>query len=130
MNNQTRLYAKKNFFMADIELNCLVHGATPATDRVFPVVIARSRTVGTLKELIKQRKHPEFVDFAADKLTLWDVSIPLDDNADNALKQLVLRDNEAKGVQKLLPAKRFSSYFSDEPAEGHVHVIVQPPSGE
>jgi hypothetical protein len=108
--------------MADIELNCLVHGATPATDRVFPVVIARSRTVGTLKDLIKQKKHPEFVDLAADKLNLWGVSIPLDNNADNTLKQLVLRDDEAKGIQKLLPAKRLSSYFSDEPAEEHVHV--------
>ena len=52
---------------------------------------------------------------------------PLDNNADNTLKQLVLRDNEAKGIQKLHPAKRLSSYFSDEPEE-HVHVIVQPPS--
>ena len=115
--------------MPEIELNCFVHGATPAADRIFPVVIARSRTVGTLKELIKQRKHPEFADLAADNLTLWGVSIPLDNNADNALKQLVLRDNEAKGIQKLLPAKRLSSYFSEELAEEHVHVIVQPPSG-
>src|SRR4051812_24936501 len=115
--------------MADIELNCFFHGATPAADRVFPVVIARSRTVGTLKELIKQMKHPEFADLAADNLTLWGVSIPLDNNADNALKQLVLKDNEVKGIQKLLPAKRLSSYFSEEPAEEHVHVIIQPPSG-
>ena len=78
--------------MADIELNCLVHGAIPAAKRVFPVVIARSRTVGTLKNLIKQKiqpkKYPEFADLAADKLTLWNVSISLDNNANKTLKQL------------------------------------------
>jgi Crinkler effector protein N-terminal domain len=115
--------------LADIELNCLVHGATPATDRVFPVVINRSKTVGTLEKLVKKRGHPELADLAADKLTLWGVSIPLDNNADNTLRQLMLRNDETKDIQKLHLAKRLSGYFSDEPAKEHVHVIIQPPSG-
>ena len=121
-NIQTRSYAKK--ILRKVELNCFVYGDTPAVERIFPIVIARSRTVGTLKNLIKERKHPEFAHIAADRLILWNVSIPLDKNADNALKQLVLRDQK-----KLFPTKRLSSYFPDEPAKEHIHVVIQPPSG-
>ena len=116
--------------MANIELNCLMRGDTPAAKRAFPVEIARSRLVGSLKEQIIQKKPNRFKDTDADELTLWGVSIPLDDNADNMLGQLVFEDNEDKGIRELLPTQRLSTHFPEKLADDHIHIIVEPPIGE
>ncbi|CAG8813368.1 41151_t:CDS:2, partial [Gigaspora margarita] len=112
----------------DILLNCMVHGETPAVDCVFIVKVAKSERVDILKDIIKEKQQPAFNHIRASQLSLWKVSLPLDSNVDKVLKQLVLEDNITKGVQKLLPTKKLSSYFTDEPAEEHLHVIVEPPS--
>ena len=57
---------------------------------------------------------------------LWHVSIPLNDNVNNALKSLMLQDGQNE-VQKLYPTKRLVNYFPDKPAEDHIHVIIEPP---
>lgn len=112
----------------DMLLNCMVHGETPAVDCVFIVKVAKSERVDILKDIIKEKQQPAFNHIRAAQLSLWKVSLPLDSNVDKVLKQLVLEDNITKGVQKLLPTKKLSSYFTDEPAEEHLHVIVEPPS--
>lgn len=125
--SQARLFStKKQYSMANIELNCLIRGDTPAAKRTFPVKIARSRLVGSLKKQIIQEKPNRFKNTDADELTLWGVSIPLDDNAD----KLVFEDNEAKGIQELLPTQRLSTHFPEKLADDHVHIIVEPPIGE
>jgi hypothetical protein len=57
-------------------------------NHVFPVKIASTESVGTLKELIKDKKQYVFEHVDADDLKLWKVSIPVDDsfreNASNA----------------------------------------------
>jgi Crinkler effector protein N-terminal domain len=116
--------------MANIELICLMRGDTPAAERAFPVEIARSRLVGSLKKQIIQEKPNRFKNTDADELTLWGVSIPLDNNTDNMLGQLVFEDNEAKGIRKLLPTQRLSTHFPEKLASDHVHVIVELPIGE
>lgn len=42
--------------------------------RIFPVKIANSETVGALKKAIKDEKKPEFDDYVTDLLVLWKVS--------------------------------------------------------
>ncbi|KAF9359030.1 hypothetical protein BGX34_008572 [Mortierella sp. NVP85] len=62
--------------MTEITLFCLLEG----TDSFFPVDIERTKTVGHLKDAIKDKKSPsppKFKDIAADELTLWRVSIPV-----------------------------------------------------
>ena len=81
-----------------------------------------------LKKAIKEEKPNNFHSIDADQLILWKVSLPLDSSIDKVLKQLVLEDNVTKGIQKLLPVKKLSSYFTNEPAEEHLHIIVEPPS--
>jgi hypothetical protein len=107
-------------------LNCLIHGETPPVDRIFTIEIMRSKTVTILKDVIKEKKPKNFHSIDADQLTLWKVSFSLDSSVDKVLKQLVLEDNITKGIQKLLPAKKLSCYFTDKPIEQHIHVIVQP----
>jgi hypothetical protein len=55
-----------------LELNCWVLGDDPS--RVFPVEIASSKTVGFLKEAIKDKMKPAFDHIAANSLNLWKVS--------------------------------------------------------
>src|SRR2546427_657998 len=65
-------YSLKN--MSTFRLNCLVHGDT--TERVFPVDIPSTKTIGNLKEMIKIKGNPDFDQFRADRLDIWKVDIP------------------------------------------------------
>ncbi|GBC54091.2 kinase-like domain-containing protein [Rhizophagus irregularis DAOM 181602=DAOM 197198] len=101
-----------------ITLLCLVKGNTTAN--AFPVHIEGSSLVGDLKDAIKAKKAPEFDNFPADKLKLWKVSIPGDQ--DDQLRNLILQDSD-----ELLAIRKISKYFPDSPPEEHIHVIVKLP---
>ena len=108
-----------------ITLFCLVQDES--ITNVFSVKIPPTDTVDDLKELIKKKKAPEFDTIAADKLKLWKVNINID-NASAVLKDLVLENNEEKGVQELIPVKKIFKVFPEEPDEEHIHIIVERPS--
>ena len=101
-----------------ITLLCLVKGNITAN--AFPVHIEGSSLVGDLKDAIKAKKAPEFDNFPADRLKLWKVKIP--DNQDDLLSNLTLNDGD-----ELLATKKISKYFPDSPPEEHIHVIVKLP---
>ena len=105
---------------------CLVRGE-PATN-AFPIEIDENKNIGTLRELIKSKKKNRFHDIDANELKLWSVSISVDDTS--ALGELVLENNKEKGVQELFPVKKISKIFSEEPAEEHIHIIVERPTGK
>ena len=73
-----------------------------------------------LKKVIKAEKAPELDNFPADKLKLWKVTIPGDQ--DDQLRNLILQDSD-----ELLAIRKISKYFPDSPPEEHIHVIVSPP---
>jgi hypothetical protein len=54
----------------------LVKGNTSAN--AFSVKISRDEPISELKDAIKAKKAPEFDNFPADKLKLWNVKIPGD----------------------------------------------------
>lgn len=109
-----------------LTLFCLVDGES--TSNAFPVGIESTKTFGDLKEFIKVKKTPEFNDIAADKLTLWRVSIPITDDDDEV--PLLLNNVTDKDKKKLGPATRLSKVFLDSLPEMTINVIVQrPPPG-
>ncbi|KAG0044232.1 hypothetical protein BGZ89_006131, partial [Linnemannia elongata] len=110
--------------MTDNRLNlfCLVNGE--ATSNAFPVEIESTKTIGDLKELIKTKKTNDFQDVDADKLTLWRVSIPDDDDDDEI--PFVL-DNVNKDKKKLRATRGLLEVFPDKPPKNTIHVIVQRP---
>lgn len=55
-----------------LTLQCWVF--SHASDRVFPVEIGKTKTVGALKDAIKDKRKPDFDHVAADSLMLWKVS--------------------------------------------------------
>jgi hypothetical protein len=101
-----------------ITLLCLVKGNKTAN--AFAVDIDSGKLVSHLKDAIKAKKSPEFDNFPADKLKLWKVTIPGDQ--DDQLKNLILEDSD-----ELLAIRKISKYFPDSPPEEHIHVIVSPP---
>ncbi|KAG0195610.1 hypothetical protein BGX28_001002 [Mortierella sp. GBA30] len=101
-------------------LNCLADGEKTT----FPVEIESTKTIGQLKKKIKEEKTPEFDDIAADRLTLWRVSIPIinGDKSSILLRNIVVDDKEELG-----PATRLSKVFTNKPPEETIHIIVQRP---
>ncbi|KAG0195374.1 hypothetical protein BGX31_006341, partial [Mortierella sp. GBA43] len=62
--------------MNDLRLFCILEGeSTP-----FPVTIDSDKTVGDLKDAIKTKKSNYLASIDADQLTLWKVSIQINDN--------------------------------------------------
>src|SRR5215203_847924 len=113
--------------MTDITIICVIHHET--ADRAFPVRIAEKLLIGDLKESIKEKRPDIFANVPAALLVLWKVNIPIN-NANAVLKDLVLENNEEKGVQELLPVKKIGKIFPDEPAEEHIHIVVAPPASK
>jgi hypothetical protein len=107
-----------------LDLNCLVLGHDAS--HIFPIEIAENKTVGALRKAIKDEKRPAFDHVPADTLLLWQVSIPVNRNLTENLSKLDFVDDRS-----LLPVKRLSGVFSDQPEDEHLHIVVRvPPAGE
>ena len=102
----------------DLELFCFIHGDDPR--HVFPVKIARTESVGTLKKAIKDEKKLALKHVDADSLTLWNVSIAVDKDFKENVGKFELRDDDA-----LSPVDRLSKIFDVQPDSGHLHIIVR-----
>ncbi|KAI8597586.1 hypothetical protein EDD21DRAFT_385091 [Dissophora ornata] len=89
----------------------------------FSVDIDPSKTVDHLKVAIKDKKTNDFGDVDADKLTLWQVSIPLAPL--NERKPIIL--NEFDFAIKLDPTADVSDVFKETPPKKSIQVIVQRP---
>jgi hypothetical protein len=101
-----------------LELNCFIQGDDPS--HIFPIKIARTESVGTLKEFIKTKKVTlEHVD--ADSLRLWDISIPYDNTFKETLRKVELIDEK-----QLSAFDNLASIFPNLPANS-LHIIVKPP---
>ncbi|KAF9415354.1 hypothetical protein BGZ94_000118 [Podila epigama] len=108
-----------------LTLFCLVDGeSTP-----FPVEIESTKTIGDLKDAIKDKKAPRFDDVAADELTLWRVSIPDADDDENDEESPVLLDSiPSKDKKKLKATHDLSDVFKETPPKKTIHIIVQRPA--
>ncbi|KAG0015829.1 hypothetical protein BGZ81_011501 [Podila clonocystis] len=109
-----------------LSLFCLVEGESSSV--AFPVKTSSADTVGDLKNLIVNGDQaPAFKDVASKDLTLWRVSIPIEDDE----VPILLNNVTHKDKKKLGPATRLSKVFPEELAEETVHIIVQrPPQGD
>ena len=101
-----------------ITLLCLVKGNTTAN--AFPVDIDKDQLVGHLKKVIKAEKQNDFAAIDADRLKLWKVTIPGDQ--DDQLRNLILQDSD-----ELLAINDIGDYWTTSPPKKHIHVIVKLP---
>ena len=111
-----------------LELNCLVFGDD--FSHIFPVKIAKTESIGSLKKAIKEEKKVAFQHVDADALEIFKVSIPVNEDGAAAIKRPLKHDPE-NGLQHLsVTVKRLIRVFEDLEDE-HIHVMVKcPPAGE
>ncbi|RIA79897.1 hypothetical protein C1645_839681 [Glomus cerebriforme] len=115
--------------MSTITLSCLVAGENPY-ENAFNVKVNKTEAVSELKDAIKEKKAPEFDNFATDKLKLWKVDISFEE--ENKKLELVntkinVNIKEDLGGEELPPLSKISKHFPSQPADEHIHIIVQRP---
>ncbi|KAG1893517.1 uncharacterized protein F5891DRAFT_985860 [Suillus fuscotomentosus] len=103
-----------------LKLNCIVLGDNPR--RIFPVDIERTEIVGDLKEVIKDKKRPEFDHVATDRLELWKVDLPINEMIEQNLNNLTLDP-----MKSLSPVDEMVEIFPDAPPRKYLHIIIQCP---
>ncbi|KAG0006762.1 hypothetical protein BGZ65_004165, partial [Modicella reniformis] len=91
--------------------------------RAFSIDITKANTIGELKKAIKIMNENTFKDVDAKELTLWKVLVPITEVEEDPSIHL---DNQTER-RKFDPTARLSELFTEEPAKGTVHIIVEPP---
>ena len=100
-----------------LSLNCFVLGDD--LKKLFTLKIPKTENVSILKKLIKEEKASRLEHVDASDLQLWNVSIPVNGDADERLKSI----NNLEPLDALL---RLSDVFPHV-EENHLHVVVQSP---
>jgi hypothetical protein len=101
-----------------LSLNCFVLGDD--LKKVFTVKINKTENVSILKDLIKEKKAPHLDHVDASDLNLWNVSISMDDDVDERLKNV----NNLEPLKPLLPLSQVFSRVE----ESHLHILIQAPT--
>ena len=91
---------------------------------IFPINISPAQTTGALKKVIKNDK-PNLGDIAADALDLYKVSLPDDEDLEQALEGLTFGPHE-----QLHSLEPLSLVFPAHLPEHHVHIVVTTPTSE
>jgi Crinkler effector protein N-terminal domain len=89
---------------------------------VFTVKIPKTKNVSILKDRIKEKKAPHLDHHAASDLDLWNVSIPMDDDTKERLKNI----NNLELLKPLLPL----SCVFPRVEENHLHILILNVMGE
>ncbi|KAF9113437.1 hypothetical protein BGX30_006937, partial [Mortierella sp. GBA39] len=103
----------------DLTLFCLID--EQSTSKAFSVEISPKKTVDGLKKFIRNEKPNELRDVDPDRLTLWLVFIP-DDNQNSAITLDALDDK----TQLNNPRTLLSTLFPESP-DDNTYIIVQRP---
>ncbi|KAF9177920.1 hypothetical protein BGZ51_008283, partial [Haplosporangium sp. Z 767] len=106
-----------------LTLFCVISGELASN--VFSVKISSDKTVGHLKNAIREKNPNKFRHIAANNLVLWRAAIPIDENAgDESIITLDGLDDKTKLGN---PRTCLSKVFPEEPLEETVSIIIQQP---
>ena len=110
--------------MTSVTLNCLVWGENPY-EKALPVDIDTNKNIGALKKAIKNDISESV---SARDLKLFKVDIPLGETRDeNVVKMLELGDPSI-GQEMNNNIQKISDYFSAQPVDTNLHILVQLPT--
>ncbi|KAF9176761.1 hypothetical protein BGZ50_009714 [Haplosporangium sp. Z 11] len=106
-----------------LSLFCIISGEL--TSNAFLVSVSSTDTIGGLKKLIKVKKTVEFKDVDANDLTLWRVTILIDEDAEDEVITLDALNDRMKLNH---PRTRLSELFPERPDDNTYIIIEQPAS--
>jgi hypothetical protein len=98
-------------------ISCIIEG----DDSTFPVQIKSNATVGSLKEVIREKNFVTLGGIDARKLTLYLVNV-LED-------ELNVEDEMKKRPKALAVSRELGQVFDTGPAKNTIHIIVSVPPG-
>jgi hypothetical protein len=102
-----------------LSLNCLVLRVDGEPNQIFTVETLKTQNVSILKRLIKEEQSPRLNHVAASELILSQVSLPVDDDLEESVKNV-----------DLTPLKPFLPLSQVFPRveENRLHIVVQAPA--
>jgi hypothetical protein len=115
--------------MSIITLSCLVVGENPY-ENAFAVEIDTTKLVSFFRDAIKEKKQNDFANVDADKLKLWKVNISLEEPNEKLVAvntKINVNIKEELEGEELKPLSKISKHFPSQPADEHIHIIVQRP---
>ena len=115
--------------MSIITLSCLVIGENPY-ENVFEVDIDNNKTVNRLKKAIKEEQPQTFTNVDSKDIKLWKVNISLKEPNEKLVvvnTKINVNIKEDLGGEELPPLSKISKYFTSQPVDEHIHIIVQRP---
>lgn len=118
---------------------CLVLGEIPARRNLFTVSITDDITIGSkLRSEIYEKKKQAFTNIDENKLILWKVNVPINNEEDMSMLDEVSQkflasckiniERDFKG-EELFPTDSIPDFYREQqpPKVQIVHIIVQPP---
>ncbi|KAG0051593.1 hypothetical protein BGZ89_003482 [Linnemannia elongata] len=93
----------------------------------FPIDIDASKTIGHLKQLIKNHNPRSVGALDARKLRLWHINIPY---AHERGYEDTIRLQEVCGRCLLAPYLKLGDFFGTKPDGQKIHVLVELPEGQ
>src|SRR5258708_38146301 len=103
--------------MSTLSINCFVLGGD--SSEVFTVKILKTKNVSILKDLIKEKQSPRLNHVVASELILSQVSLPMDDDLEESLKNVDLTP-----LKPLLPLSQVFPRVEGD----RLHIVVQAPT--
>ncbi|KAF5348318.1 hypothetical protein D9756_010458 [Leucocoprinus leucothites] len=117
-SNKTNLHtvAEAPDFPLQLRINCWVLG--DSINGIFIVNIGSQESISALKDIIKEKRKPEFDHVPAATLALWKVSVPVGEIEGLGRETLDTR---------LLPTFDLSQEFLHSLDNDHLHVVIEAP---
>ncbi|KAF9164598.1 hypothetical protein DFQ26_001253 [Actinomortierella ambigua] len=114
---------KPAFAMTITKAQGLTFNHVGATSKAFTAKVEPTKTVDSLKKLIKAKKPVDFANVDANNLTLWRVSYPFF----AANNQNPVHLSAIDSSTKLNPGDDIAEVFAEVPPKKTISIIVQPP---
>jgi hypothetical protein len=101
-------------------------------ENAFPVDIDsdKAKTVEHFKDAIKEKNTQTFANVDFKDIKLWKVDISLEEENEKLIVVNTKINGNIKGElggEELLPLSKISKHFPSQPADEHIHIIIQRP---
>jgi hypothetical protein len=99
-------------------------------ENAFAVEIDTTKLVSFFRDVIKEKNTQAFANVDVKDIKLWKVDISLEEENEKLTTidtKINVNIKDELGDVELLPLSKISKHFTSQPADEHIHIIVQRP---